>query len=347
MAQNQARIKAGFHPGRITKHCDSVAFVEIIDKRGRRVAVPEFWNIIIGMKRIFLFLLTNLAVMILIGIVTRLLGVDRFLTAQGLNYASLLGFAAVIGFSGSFISLFMSKWMAKQAYGIEVITTPRNEGERWLLETVREYSQRAGIAMPEVGLYDSPEVNAFATGPSKSNSLVAVSTGLLAQMNRRQVEGVLGHEIAHIANGDMVTMTLLQGVLNTFVVFLSRVVGFAIDQFMRRDEDREEGVGLGYYIGSFVCEILFGLFASLLVMAYSRHREFHADAGGARLAGREAMIGGLQQLMVIQEGGGFLDERSRALNAFKISGKTGGLLALFASHPPLEERIEALKRLKM
>jgi heat shock protein HtpX len=298
-------------------------------------------------KRIILFLLTNLAVMILIGIVTRLLGVDRFLTAQGLNYGLLLGFAAVIGFGGSFFSLYISKWMAKKAYGIEVITSPRNEGERWLMETVREYSQRAGIAMPEVGIYDSPEANAFATGPSRSNSLVAVSTGLLAQMNRRQVEGVLGHEIAHIANGDMVTMTLLQGVLNTFVVFLSRVVGFAIDQFMRRNDDSEEGIGMGYYLGSIVCEIVFGLFASLIVMAYSRHREFHADAGGARLAGRDAMIGGLQQLQAIHENGGFLDERSKALSAFKISGKSGGMLALFSSHPPLEERIEALQKLKI
>lgn len=297
------------------------------------------------MKRIILFLLTNLAVVLVISITTSLLGVNQFLTAQGLNLGLLLGFSAVVGFTGSFISLFISKWMAKQAYGIEVIKTPSNDGERWLLETVREYAQRSGIAIPEVGIYDSPEANAFATGPSRNNALVAVSTGLLAQMNRRQVEGVIGHEIAHVANGDMVTMTLLQGVLNTFVIFFARIVGYAIDQFFKKDD--EEGIGFGYYIGSFVCEILFGMLASLLVMAYSRHREFHADAGGARLAGRDAMISGLQQLQMIYENGGVIDDRDRASAAFKISGKTGGLMALFASHPPLEERIEALKRMKI
>jgi heat shock protein HtpX len=295
------------------------------------------------MKRVFLFLLLNVAVMVVLSIAVRILGVDHFLTQHGINYGMLLGFSAVIGFTGSFISLFISKWMAKQMYGIEVIETPRTESEHWLFDTVREFSQRAGIPLPEIGIYDSPEANAFATGASRSSSLVAVSTGLLTQMNRRQVEGVIGHEITHIANGDMVTMTLLQGVLNTFVIFLSRVAGFAIDQFLRRNDSRDEGPGLGYFLGSLACQILFGLLASMILMTYSRRREFAADAGGAALAGKDAMIGGLQQLQLITASGGVLDDRSGTFSAFKISGKTGGFMALLASHPPLEVRIAALQ----
>ncbi len=296
------------------------------------------------MKRAFLFIATNLAVVFVLMMVCRILGFDRMLTANGLNLTALLGFSVVFGFLGSFISLQMSKWMAKRAYNIYIVERPANDGERWLVDTVAEQAKRARIPMPEVGIYESPEVNAFATGPSKSNSLVAVSTGLMRQMNHRQIEGVLAHEVSHIANGDMVTMTLLQGVLNTFVIFFSRVVGFVVDRALSRSDDRG-GVGIGYFLSSIVCEILFGIVASLIVMRFSRHREFRADAGAAKLWGKEAMIDALQRLKMIMDGGGVLDDRAKAVSAFKISGHSGGLMALFASHPPLEARIEALKAL--
>jgi heat shock protein HtpX len=294
------------------------------------------------MKRIALFLLTNIAVLIVISIMVQVFGVNRWLTANGINYGQLLVFSTIVGFSGSFISLAISKWMAKMAYSIQVIERPQSEDERWLYETVQDLSNRAGIPMPEVGVYDSPEANAFATGPSKKNSLVAVSTGLLHSMNRGQVEGVLAHEVAHVANGDMVTMTLLQGVLNTFVVFLSRVAGFAIDRAISRDR---ESSGIGYFIATMICQVLLSILASLVVMAYSRHREFRADAGAANLSSKENMIGALERLNEIVHRGGVLDDRSKALSAFKISGKSGGFASWFASHPPLEDRIAALQKL--
>jgi len=297
------------------------------------------------MKRIILFLLTNVAVLIVIGIVVHLAGVDRWLTARGLNLTMLLAFSAIIGFTGSFISLAISKWIAKMAYGIHVIHKPENEGERWLLATVGNYARQTGIAMPEVGIYESPEANAFATGPTRNNALVAVSTGLLDKMTEREVEGVLAHEVAHIANGDMVTMTLLQGVLNTFVVFLSRVIGFVVDMALKRENDR--GPGIGYFLGWFLSQILLSILATMIIMAYSRRREFRADAMGAHLAGRDAMISALRRLKAIMEGGGVLDDRSPAISAFKINNRSGGFLALFASHPPLEERIAALERMSI
>ncbi len=296
------------------------------------------------MKRIVLFVLTNLAVVAVLSIVLSLLGVDRWMTNRGINYKMLLVFSLVIGFGGSFFSLGISKWMAKHAYGIQVIQQSRNEAEAWLINEIRGLAGKAGVAMPEVGVYESPEVNAFATGPSRNNALVAVSSGLIRNLNTRQIQGVLAHEVSHIANGDMVTMTLLQGTLNTFVIFLSRVLGFAIDQFLRRGGDDRRGVGMGYYIGYFICQIVLGLLATLIVSAYSRRREFRADAMGAHLEGKDAMIGALQRLKQITEGGGVIDDRSPAISAFKINNPSA-LWHLFASHPPLEERIAALERL--
>jgi len=298
------------------------------------------------MKRMFLFLATNLAIIVVISITTSIFGFDRFITANGLNLEALLGFSLVVGFTGSFISLWISKWMAKQTYGIYIIESPKNSGESWLLETVRSQAHKAGVSMPEVGIYDSPEVNAFATGSSKNNALVAVSTGLMSQMSHRQIEGVRAHEVSHIANGDMVTMALIQGVLNTFVVFISKVAGFLVDQALRRDNEENNGVGMGYFITSIVCEIFLGILASMIVMAFSRRREFAADADAARIWGKESIIDALTQLNTIMDRGGVMDDRAKAISSFKISGaKKGGLLSLFASHPPLEDRIEALKKL--
>ena len=296
------------------------------------------------MKRVMLFIGTNLAVLFVLSMVTSLLGVNRWLTSRGINYEMLLGFSVVIGFAGSFFSLAISKWLAKHAYDIQVIDQPQSEAQEWLVNKVREQAQKARIAMPEVGVYESPEVNAFATGPSRNNALVAVSSGLIRQMNLRQIEGVLAHEVSHISNGDMVTMTLLQGTLNTFVIFFSRVLGFAVDQLLRRGEDDRRGVGMGYYLSYFFCEIILGILASMIVMAYSRRREFKADAMGARLEGKDAMISALQRLKQITEGGGVIDDRSPAISAFKINNPSG-ILRLFASHPPLDERIAALERL--
>jgi len=292
------------------------------------------------MKRIFLFILTNLAVVLVLSVTARLLGVDRFLTQNGLNLGALLGFAAVFGMGGSFISLAMSKWMAKMSVGAVVIEQPQNPTERWLVETVQRLSQQAGIGMPEVAIYDSPEINAFATGASRNNALVAVSTGLLGQMRADEVEGVLAHEISHVANGDMVTLALVQGVVNTFVIFLSRVVGYVVDRALsgNRDED-SGGVGIGYYVTSIVCEILFGILASIVVMWVSRQREFRADAGGAHLAGRGKMIAALERLRLMHEP----SQLPSQMAAFGIAGGRGGFMQLFASHPPLEERIAALQ----
>ena len=292
------------------------------------------------MKRILLFLATNIAILLVISVVGSLLGLDNYLTQQGMNYSALLAWSALFGFGGSFISLLMSKWMAKRMMGAQVIEQPRNDAEQFLFNTVGNQAKVAGISMPEVAIFDSPQPNAFATGARKDAALVAVSTGLLRNMNRDEVEAVLGHEISHIANGDMVTLTLIQGVLNTFVFFLARVVGFAIDRALSGDRDR--GIGFGYYIGVIVAQILFGIIASVIVMWFSRQREFRADSGGAQLAGRGKMIAALEALKGPQ---GDAEEMPEQLAAFGISGGRHSRLGeLFMSHPPLDARIDALKR---
>jgi heat shock protein HtpX len=299
-------------------------------------------------KRVVLLGLTNLAVILLLTLVVSLLGLDQRL---GIDPKSLMAFALLLGFSGSLFSLAISKWMAKMAYQIEVLQQPRTDRERWLLRTVQEQARRAGIPMPEVGIYQSPEVNAFATGPSRGNALVAVSTGLLEQLSPREAEGVLAHEITHISNGDMVTMALLQGVLNTFVIFVSWVVGFVVDRLLSRRDDREGwgfgGIGLGFYLGRFLSEMCLGLLATFIVMWYSRQREFRADAGSARIWGKDAILSALRHLKTLMEREPILDDRAPSLSTFKINGRTGGLLSLLASHPPLEERIAALERLQV
>lgn len=291
------------------------------------------------MKRILLFIVTNIAVMVVLSIVVHLLGADRFLTANGINYVSLLIFAAVFGFGGSFISLAMSKWMAKRAMGAEVIVQPRSEAEIWLVNTVKKQATMAGIGMPEVAVFDSDSPNAFATGMNKNNALVAVSTGLLRTMNRNEVEAVLGHEISHVANGDMVTLTLIQGVVNTFVIFIARVVGYFVDRVILKNE---EGRGLGFLVTTIVAEIVFGILASVIVMWFSRQREYRADEGGAKLAGVGSMIAALESLQRSSH-----EPLPDSMSAFGISGKPSGhgLKLLFMTHPPLEDRIEALKRL--
>lgn len=287
-------------------------------------------------KRVFLFLATNFAVLILLSIVMSVLGVNPQ------QFSGLLIMATVFGFGGSLFSLMISKWMAKRSTGAHVIEQPRNESEQWLVNTVRRQAEAAGIKMPEVAIYDAPEINAFATGPSRNNSLVAVSTGLLRAMNRDEAEAVLGHEVSHVANGDMVTMALIQGVLNTFVIVLARVVGRVIDSYL--SGNREGGPGLGYFAIVFVLDMIFGLFASIIAMWFSRHREFRADAGGARLAGRDKMIAALQRLsMTYGE-----STLPKTVQAFGISGAVGhGLRRLFLTHPPLEERILALQNAPM
>ena len=287
------------------------------------------------MKRILLFVLTNLAVMVVLGVVASLLGVNRYLTANGLNLSALLGFSLIMGFGGAIISLLMSKSMAKWSTGAEVITQPRNPDEAWIVSTVQRLSERAGIAMPEVAIYEG-EPNAFATGAFKNSALVAVSTGLLQGMTKEEVEAVLGHEIAHVANGDMVTLTLIQGVLNTFVVFLSRVIGFFVDSMLRKNDEESSGPGMGYYITSMVLDLVLGFVASMIVAWFSRYREFRADAGSAQLLGtKQPMINALARLGQMQAG---------ALpSSVAAMGITGDLSKLFASHPPLEERIAALQ----
>lgn len=288
------------------------------------------------MKRVVLFLLTNIAVMLVLSISARLLGVDRYLTAGGLNMGMLLAFAALMGFGGSFISLFMSKTMAKWSTGAQVIEQPSNQEEKWLVETVAKLADKAGLPMPEVAMYEG-EPNAFATGPSKSNSLVAVSTGLLQTMSRREVEAVLAHEVAHIANGDMVTMTLIQGVVNTFVIFISRAAAYVVDNFLRGDEEESSGPGLAYMVISIAFELLFGFLASILVMYFSRQREYRADAGAAYLLGDgRPMIDALRAL-----GGMPPSELPKEMAASGISGNS--MKAIFSTHPPLEDRIAALE----
>jgi heat shock protein HtpX len=292
------------------------------------------------MKRIFLFLVTNIAVLLVLSVAVRLLGVDRILNAQGtgIDFQSLLVFAAVIGFGGSFISLLMSKWMAKMSVGAHVIETPSTQTERWLVDTVQRHAQRAGIRMPEVAIYDAPEINAFATGWNKDAALVAVSTGLLNSMTADEAEAVLGHEVTHVSNGDMVTLALIQGVVNTFVIFLSRVIGYVVDRVVFKVE---RGHGPAFWITAMIAQLVLGILASMIVMWFSRQREFRADHGGATLAGRNKMIAALQRLQLNYGQPAQLPDQ---VKAFGISGSAGaGLKRLFMSHPPLEERIAALQ----
>jgi heat shock protein HtpX len=289
------------------------------------------------MKRIVLFLATNFAVVLLLSITAQVLGLNRWLTANGLNLGGLLAFCALFGFGGAFISLAMSKFMAKRAMGVQVIDTPRDATERWVVDTVRRQAEQAGIAMPEVGVFDSPEVNAFATGMSRNSSLVAVSTGLLRGMSRNEAEAVLAHEVSHAANGDMVTLTLIQGVVNTFVMFLARVIGYAVDKVILKNE---RGHGIGFFAATFVAEIVLGLLASIIVMWFSRLREYRADAGGAALAGRENMIAALQRLKATYEQPTAMPD---GMKAFGISSGGGMLGGLLRTHPSLDDRIEALR----
>jgi heat shock protein HtpX len=292
------------------------------------------------MKRVFLFLATNFAITVVLFFVWSLLGVGSILDEQGVNLqlGPLLVFCAIFGMGGSFLSLAISKWMARRMTGARVIDTPQGQTEQWLVETVRQHAQAAGIGMPEVAIYDSPDPNAFATGARRDHSLVAVSTGLLRGMRPEEVSAVLGHEVSHVANGDMITLTLIQGVVNTFVFFFSRVIGHTVDRVVFKTE---RGYGIGYFITTLVAQILLGILASMIVMAFSRRREFRADAGGARLVGAGAMIGALERLKANVD----QPHLPEQLSAFGISGGTrSGFARLFMSHPPLDERIEALKR---
>ena len=288
------------------------------------------------MKRILLFVLTNVAVMAVLLITTRILGVDRFLTANGLNMTALAGFSLVMGFGGAIISLLISKPMAKFSTGARVINPPQNADEAWIVATVQKFADKAGIGMPEVAIFEGAP-NAFATGAFKNSALVAVSTGLLQNMTREEVEAVIGHEVAHIANGDMVTMTLIQGVMNTFVVFLSRIIGYAVDSFLRRGSDNNSGPGIGYMVTTIVMDIVLGFLAAIIVAWFSRQREFRADAGAAQLMGRkQPMINALARLGGLEPG-----ELPKTMQALGI---TGGLGKLFSTHPPIEERIAALQQ---
>lgn len=290
------------------------------------------------MKRIMLFLATNLAIVLVLSVTLRLLGVDRILDEQGagLNLGALLIFASAFGFAGSLISLAISKWSAKRAMGVRVIDQPRTAAETWLVELVRRQAKEAGIGMPEVGIFDSPEMNAFATGARRDNALVAVSTGLLSRMSQDEVEAVLGHEISHVANGDMITLALIQGIVNTFVIFLSRVIGHTVDRVIFKTE---RGYGPAYMVIVIVTELVLGILASMIVMWFSRQREFRADAGGATLAGRGAMIAALERLRR-----GHAESLPEQLATFGINGRlASGMKRLFMTHPPLEERIAALK----
>lgn len=285
------------------------------------------------MLRIGLFLLTNLAILVVVSIIFNVFGLSTFTAQYGIDYTGLLIFCAIIGFLGSFISLALSKWMAKRATGAQVITEPRNESERWLLATVKRQADRMGIGMPEVAVYDAPDMNAFATGMSRNKALVAVSTGLLQGMERREVEAVLGHEIGHVANGDMITLALIQGVVNTFVLFASRVVGHFVDRVILRNES---GPGIGYFVSVVVLDIVFGILATVIVAWFSRRREFRADQAGAQLEGPGAMIAALERLRSNHEA----STLPKQIAAFGISGSIGRWLA---SHPPLEQRIAALR----
>ena len=287
-------------------------------------------------KRVGLFLITNLAIILVLSFTARILGVDRFLTQNGLNFGALLIFSLLFGFGGSFISLALSKWMAKRWTGAQVIENPSTPTERWLVDTVRRQAQLAGIGMPEVAIYEAPEINAFATGMNRNNALVAVSTGLLRSMTPDEAEAVLGHEVTHVANGDMVTLALIQGVVNTFVIFLARVIGYVVDRVVLKN-DR---LGIGYWVTTIAAELVLGILASIIVLWFSRRREFRADAGGAQLAGRDKMIGALERLKAMYAP----STLPQQVEAFGISGKEGNSLArLFMSHPPLDERIATLR----
>ena len=287
------------------------------------------------MKRIILFVLTNLAVVLVLGVVASVLGVNRFLTSNGLDLTALLGFALIMGFGGAFISLLISKPVAKWSSGVQVIAQPSNADEKWLVDTVKKLADKSGIGMAEVGIFEG-DPNAFATGAFKNSALVAVSTGLLQNMTHEEIEAVLAHEVAHIANGDMVTMALIQGVMNTFVVFLSRVVGYAVDSFLRKNDEENTGPGMGYWITTIVLDILLGFVAAIVVAWFSRQREFRADAGAAELMGRkQPMMNALARL-----GGLHTAELPKSMAAMGIAG---GIGQLFSTHPPIEERIAALQ----
>jgi heat shock protein HtpX len=289
------------------------------------------------MKRIFLLIATNVAIMLVLSVVVSVLGLDRYLTREGLNLPALLAFSAVLGFGGAFISLLLSKWMAKRAMGVQVISQPRNETEQWLLNTVRQHAETAGVGMPEVGIFDSAEPNAFATGANKNSALVAVSSGLLKSMRRDEVAAVLGHEMSHVANGDMVTLTLIQGVMNTFVFFLARVIGFIVDRVLLKND--REGTGIGYMATVIAAQLVLGILAGMVVAWFSRYREFRADAGGAHLAGTNSMIGALEALKRVHAPTALPEK----MQAFGIrSSPPQGWQKLFMSHPPLDERIAAL-----
>ena len=288
------------------------------------------------MKRALLFLATNLAIMLVLSISVRLLGIQPYLGAHGLNLGALLAFAAIMGFGGALISLAISKWSAKRAIGVRVIESPETSAEFWLVETVRKHAREAGIDMPEVGIYDAPEINAFATGMRRNAALIAVSSGLLEQMTRAEAEAVIGHEVAHAANGDMVTLALVQGVVNTFVIFFSRIIGHLVDRLVFKTE---RGNGPAYYVTMIIAELVLGILASMIVMWFSRQREFRADEGGARLAGRENMIAALERLKLAHTAP--LPDK---MAAFGIAGGIGdGLKKLFMTHPPLDERIASLR----
>ena len=290
------------------------------------------------MKRILLFIVTNLAVMLVLGIAVNLLGFNRYLTANGLNLGALLGFALVMGFGGAIISLLMSKPIAKWSTGAQLINDSPDPTHRWIVGTVRAFSEKAGIGMPEVAIFEG-EPNAFATGAFKNSSLVAVSTGLLQTMNREEVEAVIGHEVAHVANGDMVTMTLIQGVMNTFVVFLSRVIGYFVDKVILKND--REGTGIGFMITTIVLDIVLGVLASIIVSWFSRHREFRADAGAVQLMGgrKQPMINALARLGGMDPG-----QLPQSVSAMGISSRPNGFMALFSTHPPIEDRIRALQQ---
>ena len=288
------------------------------------------------MNRIILFLATNLAIVLVLSVTMRIFGVEPYLTASGLNLSSLLVFAAIMGMGGSFISLAISKWTAKRSTGARVIETPETPGEKWLVETVQRQAKAAGIGMPEVAIFDSPDVNAFATGMNKNNALVAVSTGLLQAMTKDEAEAVLGHEVSHVANGDMVTLALIQGVVNTFVMFLSRVIGYLVDKLVFKTE---RGTGPAFFVTMIIAEMVLGILASIIVMWFSRRREFRADYGGASLAGKGAMIAALERLNSLHP-----QPLPDKMAAFGIAGGgASGFKRLFMTHPPLEERIAALK----
>lgn len=300
---------------------------------------------LIWTKRIVLFLIVNILTILTISLILNILGVQPYLQSYGIDYGSLMAFCLIWGMGGSFVSLLLSKFLAKMMMGVQVIDPRTAEGRMAeLVQTVHQLARSAGLTtMPEVGIYESPELNAFATGPTKSSALVAVSSGLLARMNRQELEGVLGHELSHVANGDMVTMTLVQGIVNAFVMFLSRVLAFAISAALRgdRDDNRDRGPGMSFYLIQFMLEMVFMVLGSIVVSWFSRWREFRADAGGARVAGRNEMIGALRALQRSYEG---LDsDQPRAFASLKMSGRSGGFLALFASHPSLEERIARLE----